>query len=70
MHFVAVSFIASPNSRSRYVMPRVEALRTILLGGCVTAGLKSVRKGRGLGLNPPLSLIFYKNFVTRAKEID
>ena len=30
---------------------------------------KDVRKG-GLGLTPPLSLIFYKNFITLAKEIN
>jgi len=29
---------------------------------------KGVRKG-GLGLKPPLSLIFYENFITCAKEI-
>jgi len=30
-----------------------------------------VRKGRGLGINPPpLSLTFYKNFISCVKEIN
>jgi len=31
---------------------------------------KGVRKGEGLGLKSPLSLIFYKNFITCAKDIN
>jgi len=31
--------------------------------------VKGVRKG-GLGVNPPLSLIFYENFITCAKEVN
>jgi len=31
---------------------------------------KGVRKGRGLGLTPPLSLIFYENFITCVNEIN
>jgi len=34
-----------------------------------TVNIKGVRKGGGLGLSP-LSLIFYKNFITFAKEIN
>jgi len=35
-----------------------------------TVVLKSRAYATGLGLTPPLSLIFYKNFITRAMEID
>jgi len=32
--------------------------------------IKGVRKRRGFGVNPPLSLIFYKNFIACVKEIN
>jgi len=31
----------------------------------ITQTVKGVRKGGGLGLTPPLSLLFHKNFVIR-----
>jgi len=32
--------------------------------------IKGVRKGEGLELKPPLSLIFYKNFITFARRLN
>jgi len=34
----------------------------VLLNACYIANNKGVRKG-GVGVNPPLSFIFYKNFI-------
>jgi len=33
-------------------------------------GSKGVRKGEVVGVNPPLSLMFYKNIITCIKDID
>ena len=37
---------------------------------CLVQQCKGVRKGRGLVLKPPFSLIFYEKFITCAKEIN
>ena len=44
-------------------------LNTSIQGTAMNMTSKGVRKGEGLGLNPPLSLIFYKNFITLARRL-